>query len=113
MPHSTHRYPFEAKVWRWAQSVNGDQGFFALVGADGTLTVLETRREASSWVFYDPFDFPVYAWLEWTNVSREILEKLLGAGFQSEDLKDFTGAKNLDEIPESWGVMFSSKDSKA
>jgi hypothetical protein len=50
-----------------------------------------------------PFDWPEYAWLEWNQVPRVMLERMLGEPW----LKALgASAEGPQELPESWGVMF-------
>lgn len=126
MPHTTFAYPFEWKIHAWAQRFRGGAGFLALVGEVGEFVrVVEAdrvsfgnrcvshavkeaeTRGAPRWIFYDPFDAPEYAWLEWQGVPQIMWEWLLELPFAPEDLRAFRGeAAALAEVPAAWGVMF-------
>ena len=124
MPHSTVRYLFECRVHAWARQLRDGDGFVAIPGEDGSLTVHggtlawagkvlvehsdkdRLTCDAARWIFYDPFEWPEYAWLEWSNVPRPVLERLLGSPFVPADLADPLGTSGMTEIPESWSVMF-------
>lgn len=97
----------------WAGSFRDGAGFVAILGPAGDIVRVHepdtvsfgnrcvshalqeaVTREAASWIYYDPFDWPEYAWLEWTAVMPQAWRRLLGPD------------ADADAIPPSWGVMF-------
>lgn len=126
MPHATAAHPFEWLIHGWAAGLRGGDGFLALVDDDGAITRIvdadhvsfgnrclsHAARDAlvagaGRWIYYDPFDAPEYAWLEWREVPQATWRALLGgdaaaarvgAGVELERV--------LAAIPPSWGVMF-------
>jgi hypothetical protein len=54
-------------------------------------------------MYFDPFDWPEYAWLEWKQVPRATLEQMLGEPWMKAFGTSTAGPK---ELPESWSVMF-------
>jgi hypothetical protein len=122
MPHSTVKYAFEHGLLGWAQDFRQGAGFFVVFGPGGEIVevheaeptstgkrlVSHERKEQltqahSSWMYFDPFDWPEYAWLEWNEVPRATLEHLLGEQWV-QALR--SGKAGLRELPESWSVMF-------
>lgn len=120
MPRSTVQYVFEHRLLAWAENFRGGDGFLVVFGPQGEIAEIYTadatqpgrqlvshelkERVAlkhASWLFFDPFDWPEYAWMEWKFVPRSTLEQLIG---------DFPAlSSNTDdpqELPESWHVMF-------
>lgn len=125
MPRTTFAYGFEWKIHGWAQRLRGGDGFVALLGENGDVVrvvaaertsgercgshavMTELTGGAARWIFYDPFDAPEYAWLQWQGVPRATWERLLGERFAAEDLLGFGRARGpLGEFPADWGVMF-------
>jgi len=103
----------------------GGDGFLALFDPAGTITEvymgeadqsgkrlvsheLKERvvQKHASWMFFDPFDWPEYAWLAWHQVPRATLEQMLGE--QGEQWRKALSehAEVFKDLPESWGVMF-------
>ena len=98
MPRSTisqpHEYAMLAAVGDYAIKHRGDEsvGFLILLGPDYSVArlswygddfprgqALEALVEsAHAHVFYDPFDFPEYGWVQWDNLPLEQVDKLLG-----------------------------------
>jgi hypothetical protein len=125
VPHSTIAFPFEGKVFEWLDGLctrlrpGPPQTYLILLDDDGGVQSLSFERPAEHWaaekdrlrtqdrpfVFFDPFDYPEYAWVEWHRVSRATMERLLGAPFEQQD---FVSARDgtTREYPESWGVMY-------
>lgn len=124
MPRATCRYGFEGKVFAWAggfsHTLTGHvhYPFLVIFGADGAARQVlvgesperhdeakwqAAREGAESWLVYDPFDGPVYTYIEWTNVDREVMERLLGAPFEPGD---FASEGEPADFPSSWDVMF-------
>ena len=123
MPTATNRYPFENKVWDGLASLafqltgkSGEgNGFIAVLNSEGNLLSVfsqsqfpdfRDRREGTeAFLFYDPFDGPVYQYISWSNVSKHTLERILKIKFCSDDLISFSGDR-IDRIPIGHGVMF-------
>ena len=124
MPRATTKYQFEWKVFDWAQSFSNNltgnvhYAFLIIFTENGLPKRIifgdrpewhdhqefETmRRDASSWFLHDPFDGPVYTYLKWQNVQRQVMERLIGAKFEPND---FVSNDKTIEYPSSWGVMF-------
>jgi len=63
-----------------------------------------------SWLFYHPFDAPEYTWIEWQNVERTTMERLLGNPFDPLDFgtvhRSTDAMEEHIEFPTSWGVMY-------
>ena len=64
-------------------------------------------------LFFDPFDAPIYTWIEWQGIARATMERLLGAEFCPADFQSFRPAgatapalKTQDAFPSTWSVMF-------
>jgi hypothetical protein len=124
MPHSTVAYPFEGKVGAWAadlsQARTGTLRSFLLTlvpdGAGNSFTLdfpagdprqAKERLQAAGtpFLFFDPFDAPVYTWLEWHHIARPAMERLLGRELADTDFISVKGGGRRP-YPESWGVMF-------
>ena len=122
MPRSTVRYAFEHGLLAWAGQFRGGDGFLAVFGPGGNVTEVyvaeaaqsgkrlvshelkeRITREHTSWMFFDPFDWPEYAWLEWNQVPRATLELMLGEPWLKALAASAEGPK---ELPETWSVMF-------
>ena len=119
MPTATAKFPFEFKILEWAngfsRTMTGeDRGFWLtldsahavqqIIFGGFDMAARETLAQSGrGWIFYDPFDAPEYAWLEWRNVPRAALERLLGKTLNEAD---FTHANKRIEHPISWRVMF-------
>ena len=124
MPHATCKYPFEWKIFSWAAHFSSvltgdyDNAFFMAFTEDGLTKKIilgdhpETfdrkelevlQQEASSWLFHDPFEGPVYTYIQWQNVDRRTMERLMGANFEPNDF--VSNGKSI-EFPTSWSVMF-------
>jgi hypothetical protein len=124
MPHATCKYQFEWKVFHWATHFSTiltghpyDAFFMAFTEAGHTKKIIlgdqpETfdhqelealQQESSSWLFYHPFEGPVYTSIQWQNVDRRTMERLIGANFEPDD---FLSSDGSVEFPTSWGVMF-------
>ena len=122
MPRSTVQYAFEHGLLGWAQNFRAGAGFLALFGPEGELLEVHEADTAQfgnrlvsherkdrltqshpSWLYFDPFDWPEYAWLQWNQVPRATLKQLLGEHW-GQALR--LGKGDPQELPESWGVMF-------
>jgi hypothetical protein len=122
MPRSTVSHAFEHGILAWAEHFREGDGFLAVFGPTGTIAEIYVAEAAqsgrrlvshelkdritqqhSSWMFFDPFDWPEYTWLEWHQVPRTTLEQMLGEPWR----KAFdASAGSLKELPETWSVMF-------
>jgi len=123
MPKATNMYPFENKIWNGLEKLafqltgrSGEgNGFKAILNSGGGLLSLFCQREfpnfrdrgegAEATLFYDPFDGPVYQYINWSNISTDTLERILNVSFSTDDLISFSGER-IDKIPSSHGVMF-------
>jgi hypothetical protein len=123
MPRSTVKYAFEHGLLAWASGFREGDGFLAVFGPTGEIVEVYVAEGAARsgrrlvshelkervaqvqprWMYYDPFDWPEYAWLEWKDVPRAALEKMLGAEWMKALAAGASGPK---EFPESWSVMF-------
>ena len=132
MPHATNSYPFEMKVFSWANEfarrMTGDnaRAFILLLDSSGGALSLhfsgrqdfgasEKDRLAATalgHIFYDPFDFPEYGYLSWSGVGRAAMERVTGVTFEAGDFARFaaragrSASREVSDYPESWGVMF-------
>ena len=129
----TQAYPFEWKVLGFASSLSGrlasgpgDRSFLMELDSDGAVRTLQFECPEDSWhtlkeslekadtpyLFYDPFDAPVYTWLSWRRIGRPTMERLMGECFEDADFQKHEHATsrapdlNPSEYPGSWGVMF-------
>ena len=66
-----------------------------------------------AFIFFDPFDAPIYSWIEWQGIAPTTMERLLGAEFCPADFQSVrpVGAKAPasnapNSFPSSWSVMF-------
>lgn len=125
MPSSTITYPFEYKVFAWMNSLSewaspGDpQTFIITLNAEGALRTLTFESSSESWhqrielfkqqrtpfIFFDPFDFPEYAWFEWYEVNQATLERLTDTVFEASDFINSRDQRRID-YPHTWGVMY-------
>jgi hypothetical protein len=134
MPHSTVGYPFEGKVFAFAQQLSerlagnsGECKFLMRLDANGAVTSIELARpiggdyfdrdqleaEDGSYLYYDPFDAPIYTWICWNRIACATMERLMAAPFEEQDFVQFAQLSSrvgtLDPpgaFPESHGVMF-------
>lgn len=126
MPHSTAKFHFELKVLGWAshfsRTMTGEnRGFLITLDSGGAvhriffgtgprhfdLTLKESLTKSNHcWIFYHPFDAPEYIWIEWQNVQRNVIERLIGTHLNETDFTDFVGMNERIEYPISWQVMF-------
>lgn len=111
MPRSTVKYGFEFAILDWAHRFSTvmtgqDRGFFMVLTLDGAvqqvlfggaphhfdLAVKDSLIESNQcWLFYDPFDAPEYMWIEWRNVQRSTLERLMDKCFEAADFTQYNG----------------------
>ena len=126
IPHATQAYGFEAKLFGLASRLAGHHrpgagasrhAWLFLPGPHGELEVLtpshsevhglceRLRHEGRAYLFWDPFDFPEYAWLEWHKLDRTTAETLLGGPFEESDFIN-TRDRSHRDWPPSWNVMF-------
>ena len=132
MPHATNSYPFESKVFAWANEFarrmtgHNARAFILLLDGDGVVRSLhfsggqafdapEKDRLAATapgHIFYDPFDFPEYGYLSWSGVGRAAMERVTGVTFTSGDFVRLasqagrSSGREVSDYPECWGVMF-------
>lgn len=126
MPHSTIEFPFEEIVFRFAHDHaknNWDEteSFLFLVDSLGNVISTEfrprdesNRRHANEeqaneqgsngTLFYDPFDWPEYAWLAWNNIDRDAMERIIGEAFDESAFRSASGV--ILPFPTNWSVMF-------
>src|SRR5258708_5083222 len=102
MPHTTHAYPFEAKVGRFADELSqrfttGTSLRSCLLVLDRDGSVLTLSFEGSPgwhervraleatgvpYLFYDPLeDGMEYVWVSWQGIERVTMERLIGQAF--------------------------------
>src|SRR5687768_10953244 len=103
MPHTTHAFPFEAKVGGFAGelssrfsagsalrsfllTLDSKGNVTSVVFEDGTPALYERVRElkssGASCLFYDPLDGGVeYIWLDWHAVEQAVMERLIAQEF--------------------------------
>lgn len=124
MPQRAAQFPFEWKVFAWANTFSSSLAmhynyafFVEFTSAGSARRVIfgeqprrfdraeleKLEQQSVSYLFYDPFDAPESAFLTWQAVKRTTLERLLGEKFSPED---FVSEGETMEYPESWGVMF-------
>lgn len=121
MPHTTSNYPFEFRIFEWADALAkrlaGDHKRFCLLLDEGGSTLRLVFDDAKSpdgaaaaWVLYDPFDHPEYAYMQWQNVSAATFERFLGSPFLPQEFvpmgRDDRGSELGEGFPTSWSVMF-------
>lgn len=123
MPRSTVKYIFEFKVLGGASAfssrVTGENtAFLILFDYNWTVqrilfgNVADESRSGltdsnSKFFLYDPFDAPEYTFIEWKNLNREILERIMDYPFSEEDLNTISvDAPRLHKFPNTWTVMF-------
>ena len=124
MPRATCRYPFEWKIFHWAKTFSSNltgECHYAFVVAltEGGVTrkiifgdrpeeidrseVEALQQGAPSWFFHHPFEGPEYTYVEWQNIDRGTMERLIGKSFEPHD---FVCEGQPIEFPTTWGVMF-------
>jgi hypothetical protein len=124
MPQATCKYQFEWKIFNWVKDLSNiltghaHYAFFISFSENGLVKkiVLGDRpekfdrnelealqKEATSWLFHDPFEGPEYTFVKWQNVDRRMMERLTGIEFEPND---FVCDNKSIEFPTSWGVMF-------
>lgn len=125
MPRMTARYGFECKVWQFADwfslRLTGTiRAFLMVLDDDGSVRMVRFERPEEGWreyreslksagvayLFYDPFDYPEWAFLCWHNVSRSTMERLVGSPFEAADFEASLGLEPPIALPSSWSVMF-------
>jgi hypothetical protein len=108
MPRSTAEWPFEFRLLAWADGHCLGTGFLLTLDADGReeglvegsgesalvdrALVDAVKVTGARYVFFDPFDKPEYAWLEWRDFPQHVFERLLGEPLEGE-------------VPATWSVM--------
>lgn len=132
MPHATYAYPFEFKIFGFADELSqrlsgGERSFLLIFDENGAARSLYFEHGESSWhdltrklesaevsfLFYDPFEAPEFYWLSWNKVDRPTMERLIGEAFMETDFMvgDPFSPRQPDTIssidyPMTWGVMF-------
>jgi hypothetical protein len=132
VPRSSAKFQFEWKMMSWAihlsEMLAGENRCFLLTtDADGAVRQLligedeyqydqETwgvlMQSRQCWLFYHPFDGPVYTYMEWQSMERSTIERLMGKGFEEADFIEMghPGSQRTKsepmEFPSSWRVMF-------
>ncbi len=135
MPHTTHAYPFEAKVGQFAGELSARfssgsalRSFLLMLDQQGNVLSLLFKDETADWhdrarqlasagiahVFYDPLDDGAeYIWLSWQGIEQPVMERLIGQKFDSSDFQPYPAlgsrAKRLTppgQFPSTWDVMF-------
>jgi hypothetical protein len=135
MPHTTHAYPFEAKVGQFAAELSArlsagaaPRSFLLTLDPYGNATgmafgdgtagwhdrVRELESSGTPHLFYDPLDDGTeYVWLSWHAVEQPVMERLVGQAFIASDFEPHlllgSRAAQLQppgRFPSSWGVMF-------
>jgi hypothetical protein len=126
----TAAFGFEFKIFDWAQQLvermtaRADVGFVLRFSSDGIvrLTMIPTQARlwtrirsrqphSKSYVVYDPFDVPEYAYLYWKDINRAAMESLIAARFADADFLPRIGFARHRELPDhsyppTWNVMF-------
>jgi hypothetical protein len=130
MPHTTASFGFEFKIFTWAQALvqqmsrRQGAGFVLAFELEGIvrLTIvpvhLGTWQElrgnghpSETYILYDPFLVPEYAYVQWRSIERPLMESVIGVKFDSADFvaKGY-GIGHADaadqQYPVTWGVMF-------
>ena len=135
MPHTTHAYPFEAKVGGFAGELSSRcssgsslRSFLMLLDRAGNVLSVSFDDGSPNWreqlrvldisespyLFYDPLEGGMeYISLSWRYIERSVMERLIDQRFEEADfvpVPDFAyraGTLPQDnQYPESWGVMF-------
>ena len=131
MPRATAKYRFEWKMFSWAghlsEVMSGENRCFLMVADDkGTVRELligedeyhydkevwgKLMESSCCWLFYHPFDGPVYTFMCWEGIGRSTMERLMGEPFEENDFSEgIPGAPPIEgegiEFPTSWSVMF-------
>jgi hypothetical protein len=124
MPRATWKYQFEWKIFGWVKHFSSiltghdHCAFFMVMTEDGRTSrvilgdqpevfdrkELEAlQRVSTSWLFHDPFEGSEYTYVQWQDVDRTTMERLIGASFEPGD---FASNDQYIEFPSSWGVLF-------
>ncbi len=127
MPCSTTEFPFEECVFRFAyehsnRHRNATRPFLLLVDSQGKVistefrgldastqylsnphALLDDEQRFNGCLFYDPFDWPEYAWLAWSSIDRATMERLIGVVFNETAFRSASG-KTIP-FPATWSVM--------
>ena len=123
MPRSTFNFPFEARVHAAVLAAGGDLAdkVFLRVATDSSEVVVFRGDEAANerqrggadgraFIYYDGFDVPDYAFLEWKAISREKMEAWLGCRFTAADFRPYYDKTTFavireGEFPADWSVI--------
>jgi hypothetical protein len=132
MPHTTHAYPFEAKVGQFAAELSTRfsagsslRSFLLTLDPEGSVKSLlfndgtpgwydrprDLESSGTSYVFYDPLDDGMeYIWLNWHGVEQSVMERLIDQEFTTSDFRPLRqtplGRAESERFPSNWGVMF-------
>jgi hypothetical protein len=135
MAHTTHAYPFEAKIGQFAAELSGRcssgsflRSFLIVFDREGNVvsvnfedgaTNLHDRVRAlngsgTPYLFCEPLEEGMeYIWLSWRSIERAVMERLIAQRFEAADFvpaPDFAyragKLPHQNEYPKSWGVMF-------
>ena len=132
MAHVTHAFPFEQKVFNFAENLSksltgGNRTFVVIFNGTGSVQTIIVKKPSVTTnditrqleetkqphFIYDPFDAPKHTWISWLKVKRSTLERIIGNRFEYVDFEKSVSAsewtpelKPEKMFPESWGVMF-------
>jgi hypothetical protein len=133
MPHTTHAYPFESRIGRFAAALSlrcsaddALRSFLLTLSPRGDVMSLTFDGGAQGWhehtaalkaantphLLYDPLDDGAeYIWLHWHHIEQDVMERLLDQRFTDDDLQPAPwlpgrASPPLERVPASWGVMF-------
>ena len=132
MPRATSRFQFEWKVFDWAYHLSDimsveNHCFLMVLDPEGVVRQLligedelnydrevwgPLMESGGCWLFYHPFDGPVYTYIAWTGIARDTLERLMGERFEQTDFVELRvlGSPHAEsesmDFPSSWNVMF-------
>ena len=126
MPRSTVEHEFEEMVMKFASDFStlrsSEPEAFAIAFNDSGVPVVtkfaselpsgnEVTRvlmgefsEHERVFFFDPFDWPEYAWVQWRGVCREMMERLTGQTFDESSLPRAKAGD--DAFPSTWSFMY-------
>lgn len=126
IPHTTSQYGFAFLLEHWADDlsrrITGGLHRFLLLFEQGAPQVLMlddyitkqigdgyvaelNRRKNTSWLFFDPFDYPEYCFMSWSNLEQKTVEGLLGEQLRDKAFESKRSG-NVIKWPSSWQVMF-------
>ncbi|MEZ6033575.1 MAG: hypothetical protein R3C17_10815 [Planctomycetaceae bacterium] len=127
MPHSTVEFPFEEIVFAFAcdyskRHVAAMRSFLLLADDEGNVISTQfsstdtSPRQLSNAAalagdedctrgafFFDPFDWPEYAWVAWKNINRPAMERLISVAFDESAFLSPLGLRM--PWPSNWSFM--------